>query len=1109
MRELDNNQKMAVECNKNVVVSAGAGSGKTTVLSERYFRLISEGKAGVENILTLTFTRKAAAEMNERIYQRLINSDNSTVLNQAAEFDKAKISTLDSFSAQIVKNGSDLFGVPSDFVSDNEAAFNMASETALDFILRKQDNNYLQEFISLHGYKSVYEDLFVSLAINEFNLSDPVDFPKLLKKQRVELNTGYFKNLKELEKIRLKIYSLDPEIGKAMADNIGVFEKLWDMEKFSKEKGSSFFLEIIEEIKLTKGRGKHPEKPLLNEYIENWRAVLSVTGSLANGIESLPFLEGMFILLEDFQNIFLTKKRTSGVLTFQDVSKMAVSILQKDISLRNYYKKEFRYIMIDEFQDNNLMQKELLYLLAEKKELASDGIPLVEDLEPDKLFFVGDEKQSIYSFRGADVSVFKSLSKEMTKSGGGSLSLGTNYRSEPELIKFFNKIFDIVMKDSVEPYEADFEALEYRNPVKGLVPEISVFYKPEADVGEDYLHNNEAEAWYIANYIRDKVESKSLKVVKNGELKTAEYDDFAILMRSTSNQIMYEKYFRKMNVPCTVQGVRALFMEAPVNDIYNLLQLLVYPDDRVSYSALLRSPFANLSDDITASILLDGGDAFVLAGLNMLKGIIAGDDDIIKYNNIRDLYFKLKKDVDFIPVADLLRTIWYEGGYRNYLMSNREYHGYLEYYDYLKILAVRSNERGDCLAVFLDFIRDNLGKYEKLPDLELLRDETVGVQLLTIHKSKGLEFPVVIVANAGNKGRSGDSSPYYISDDFGVTLKYENNSGGKANYFYDKARDMEVKKELAENKRILYVALTRAESHLIISGGHNSKTRNPESDTGKKVLLNMVLGGLGWDGDPESLKSESYKKYISIIPNVSERDVYLAGEKSVKTDPSKIKRDYDNSEIIIRNTVRDTWTVSEINTNYINSLDYEKNSSEKLADIESDSFIKDDQYAAFGTYCHKLIEEKFKNSESDIYLPSQLSNLSDEKIKILKRDAELMLFKFTNSAFAQGCENYELESELSFLLNPGNSNKSIYISGQIDLLIEKDEEIVIVDFKTDKYKYIEEYSLQMFLYRKAAGEIFGKPVKSFLFYLREGAETEVLDEFSLKDIITYLAMEDL
>ena len=184
MRELDKNQKLAVNCDKNVVVSAGAGAGKTTVLAERYLRLISEGKAGVENILTLTFTRKAATEMNERIYSSLLNSPNSIALEQASVFDKAKISTLDSFSAQIVRNGSEIFGVSSDFISDNDAAIAMAAEIALDFILRKQNNKFLQKYISLHGFESVYEDIFISLAVNEFNLSDPIDFIKLQEKQK-------------------------------------------------------------------------------------------------------------------------------------------------------------------------------------------------------------------------------------------------------------------------------------------------------------------------------------------------------------------------------------------------------------------------------------------------------------------------------------------------------------------------------------------------------------------------------------------------------------------------------------------------------------------------------------------------------------------------------------------------------------------------------------------------------------------------------------------------------------------------------------------------------------------------------------------------------------
>jgi len=1105
MRELDKNQKLAVECDSNVVVSAGAGAGKTTVLSERYFRLISEGKAGVENILTLTFTRKAAAEMNERIYQRLLNSNNPAAISQAAEFDKARISTLDSFSAQIVRNGSERFGISSDFSSDNEASANIAEEAALDFLLRKQDDKYLQEFIYLHGFQLVYDGMFVSLAVNEFNISDPVDFAGLLKKQKTELNRAYRKNLEELEKIRIDILSLSPDIGKAILANIDLFEKVWDLEKLSDGPGIRDFLKIVGSLNLTKGRGKHPERPILNEYIDNWRILLAITESVANGILSLPFLEGMFNLLEEFQDLFLTRKRVSGILTFQDISKMAVSILKEDINLRNFYKKEFRYIMIDEFQDNNLMQKELLYLLAEKSELASTGIPVESDLEPDKLFFVGDEKQSIYRFRGADVSVFKGLSNELINSGGKALALSTNYRSEPDLIKFFNRVFDVVMKDAEEPFEANFEALEYRNPMVGMVPEISIFYKPESNAGEDYLHSNEAEAWYIADFIKKRVESKSFKIIKNGSLVAADYDDFAILMRSTSNQIMYEKYFRKLNIPCTVQGVRALFMEAPVNDIYNLLQLLIYPDDRISYSAVLRSPLVNLSDDITTGILLDGGDAFSLSSITELDDILIGDDDISKYNNARNLFFRLSADVDYVPVADLLRVIWYESGYRNYLMSNREYHGYLEYFDYLKILAVRSDERGECLAVFLDFIRENLGKYEKLPDLELLRDETGGVQLLTIHKSKGLEFPVVIVANAGNTGRQGGNSPYYISDDFGITLKYESRRGGKANYFYDRAKELEAQKDLAENKRILYVAMTRAQSHLIISGGHNRNSGNPESPTGKKVLLNMVLKGLGWDGGPDSLSSEVFCKYIRIIPDVTEQEIRAAAGASKKIDSDKIRADYEKSELIVRKTEQDTWSVSEINAHFIGISSKDKPGGVMLAAVESDSFLTEEHHAAFGTYCHRIVEADLKKCTDKVLLPSSLDSLQMAHKEVLDFDAGKLAANFLNSSFAQENKDVDFESEVAFLLNIGDSVKPLYINGQIDLLLEKKDKIIIVDFKTDKYKTPEKYAIQLALYRQAAEEIYNKPAFSYLFYLREGRETELSIDFQAADILKYLS----
>ncbi len=1102
MRELDKDQKLAVDCDSNVVVAAGAGSGKTTVLAERFLRLISEGKAGVGNILTLTFTRKAAAEMNERIYQRLINSNNSAAVVQAAEFDKAKISTLDSFSAQIVRNGSERFGVPGDFTSDNDAAVTIAREAALDFILRNQNNSFLKEFIDLHGFETVYEEVFVSLALGHFNISDPVNFQELLTIQWNELDSAYMGNINQLSVLREKILSLSPDIGKAMKDNIDSLSKEWDETVFSDQTNIDIFLGKSELLKLKKGgRSNHPEKDLLNEYVERWRDLLAITISIANGLKGFDFLEGIFNLLSGFQDIFISRKKSAGILTFQDVSKMAVAILLEDPDLRDFYKNEFNYIMIDEFQDNNKLQKDLLFLLAEKREVSTKGVPGADDLEKDKLFFVGDEKQSIYRFRGADVSVFKGLSNELIRFGGSSLTLGTNYRSEPDLVQYFNKIFNVVMREAGEPFEAEFTPLQYRKSLPGVIPEISVFYKPESSGDEQFLSNTEAEAWFIAKYIKGKVESGTLMINKGGISVPAGYNDFAILMRSTSNQILYEKYFRKLNIPCSVQAVRALFMEAPVNDIYNFLQLLVYPVDRVSYAALLRSPFVNLSDHISTAILLEKGDAFSLTDLDNLSGIDVNDADRVKYHKAQTLFFRLSEKVDFIAISELLGILWYEGGYRNYLMSNIEYHGYLEYFDYLKVLAVRADKNGDTLALFLDFIRDNLGKYEKLPDLELLREESGGVQILTIHKSKGLEFPVVIVANSGNAGRPGGSSPYYISDNFGITLKYENSMGGKANYFYDMAKELEAGKDLAENKRILYVAMTRAQSHLIISGGHSRNNKNPETATGKKVLLNMVLKGLGWDGDAESLKSEKFKNYIHFIPDVTEREIQMVKGSGTANNTDMIRNVYDKSEVIKREARRDTWAVSELNRIYTESVSEETFREKQLNPIETDSFLKEEHFADFGTFCHSIIEEALKGSENKIEMPPFLSSYSGKQADVVVTDAESLSVNFLNSDFYRKMKNESLESEISFLLNIGGSEKPLFFNGQIDLLIEKENGIIIVDFKTDRLMAPNEYALQMFLYRKAAEEIYNKPAVSYLFYLREGCSVQVETVFLIDDIL--------
>ncbi|MFW5688825.1 MAG: 3'-5' exonuclease [Spirochaetota bacterium] len=287
-------------------------------------------------------------------------------------------------------------------------------------------------------------------------------------------------------------------------------------------------------------------------------------------------------------------------------------------------------------------------------------------------------------------------------------------------------------------------------------------------------------------------------------------------MRSSSNQIRLERMLRLFGVPYVSQAARSLFLEAPVNDLYQALQLVLYPADRVAHAGFLRSPLVGLSDEGIVRLLLTEG-----AFLDPVPGL--SEDDLRRLELARARYDELCELADTRPITGLLHHIWYHWGYRYHLLRRSEYIPYLEYYDHFWELAHTFEERG--LAAFLDEVRGHIGQNEKLDELETLRGDEAGVQIMTIHKSKGLEFPVVIVANAGNRGRadSVSSSPWYWSSERGLAFNAGTLPPGAvrekaANYLYTYELDEAKAQDLAEMKRLLYVAATRAEGHLVFSG---------------------------------------------------------------------------------------------------------------------------------------------------------------------------------------------------------------------------------------------------------------------------------------------------
>jgi len=1088
----DREQQKAISSLVNTVVMAGAGAGKTSVLAERYLWLLKNKKARVDEILTLTFTKKAAAEMYEKIYIRLKQEQDPLIQEQLKDFSRAQISTLDSFCAQIVRNASELFGLAADFSYEASELSRALTEVSLDFLLKRWQERGVGALLRRHGFERVLSEFLQPLAESSLNVAYEFDFEKMYQTQYAELEARLETQAELLSNCALKITALDAQGKKSIVNARTAVAELEGLKDLLSQHEYVKAIELLKGFTIRKpGHSVSQDIEQLKSLIDELRSEQNVLMLVLESLAQAEELRDIFRLFAEFQKLVNVKKRSLGLVSFNDVAEMAVQALRRNKDLRHYYKTKYRFIMIDEFQDNNLLQKQLLYLLAEKITLSLDRIPEAADLEQDKLLFVGDEKQSIYAFRGADVSVFKVLQHELCRYGGSALLLHNNYRSEPGLIDFFNLLFSSVMRNAEEEYEARFQELASFKKTNSVMPEIHFLYKAynaDPDIESEYS-NDESEAFRVAEFIARAVKRKDFLICEDGAVRPAVFNDFVILMRSTSNQIIYERMFRLFAIPYTTEGVRSLFLEAPINDMYNLLQLVLHPEDRVAYVALLRSPLVNLSDHALVVIMLAEQKPF--------EAVELMPADAAKFEAGRELYEFMLSKADRVPITELVFDIWYGFGYRYHILKNPQFHTFLEYYDYFFRLAEQADSRGWGLSRFLDMVRKNLGKYEKQEGLEILKSYEQGVQLMTIHKAKGLEFPVVVLANTGNKGKGEDKSAlYYVSPQFGISVNL-----GKDNYFYAMGREENEKKEIAELKRLLYVALTRAKSHLIISGTHNRQNR-----TTVKAHLNMLLQGLGLESmQADELPGNAFKFKKHVIKELSSEEHNRIFRRAAGADPDVLKEIYLSLPELKREFKQTEYSVTELNLLY-KKLKADHAPAKKtieLPDLPIDTHLVDEKAAAaLGSLTHYIIHTRIKKGLLDediplIYMEEIPENLRAEAVETAKELGQKFFASDYGRLLAQAqC----VETEFPFLYKWERGSDCYFIHGIIDLFFETGDKAYVLDFKTDKLLNPLEYALQLALYKKACAGLTDKKIECFLFALRSGEPVYIEHELEWEEL---------
>ncbi|MDR3115694.1 MAG: UvrD-helicase domain-containing protein [Treponema sp.] len=1213
--KLNHEQQEAVFCESNAVVAAGAGSGKTAVLASRFAYLVVEKAYPVTEILTLTFTKKAATEMYQRIYATLsqLADEGAGILKERAQrakndFFHAPIYTLDAYSASLVKQGAILYGLPPDFTVDQARCRELVLEEALPFVIARRRHPALEALYYQKQPPAIARDLFAEPVLTYAHIDEPSDFMDMVQDQIRIICAEWEKSTREItgilqhmeaslaeapqaDRFRLALGSVlapftQGELrfprSQEIREYFDFLKALPDKERIPRAKAHPVraqvaacfeFLYAFHSINLSQGKRRDPAKELVKAIREQALEFSSLGVFCMQGGLILSFMA----LLQEFQNRVLAKKRREGVLTFSDVARLARRILLDHPDIRASEKGAFKAIMIDEFQDNNELQKDLLFLLAEQPERREQTVPQASDLCKGKLFFVGDEKQSIYRFRGADVSVFQSLRNELA---GVSLSLRKNYRSDPSLIGGFNALFGGSLFDprgeqapgdfasvfapstpQLPAYEAAYTPVCAGKEAPGtnpgrLEPRIGIAILPkargEAEDGED----GEVPGLTVSDEFLDPHENEACFVAEQIEALLTRYrpDDIVLLFRAHTHQKCYENQLRLRNIPYTSGGMGGFFTDGPVHDLMAVLRLVAYPGDTEAYGVMLRSPWVSLSLGGLLECLAAKEAPFADALVRALS-----PEDQVQFLHGQGLYRRIREKAARMSCAQLLSELWYTEGYRYETEWHPRTTVYRALYDYLFNLAVKADAGGLSLAGFTDRIRALQDGEEHLDDqdMEIPLERSGAVRLMTIHKSKGLEFPVVFICGCGSQGRRArNTEGVYWSREGGISFNPPvppewagMHRGGeqkvKRNFFYERASREEREKRTAELRRLLYVAMTRAEQAVYLTGSLSlgdaeageafsgqvrraikekraalykdepppiAGDRIIDDDTLFGLLLPAALDHLSSEPDPgegcffdlKAIPRYRKSRVFSDTSRARKPPAYAQDSPGLSRFLASLKPCYEKARLIPTPQVlprhRSATALSGSGLaqgSYRLSPAYTGEGGADLfepVDALLDRFAPEaadtgyegkDRFtpADFGTLAHACTEALLNGKEARIPL-TLAGYLAPAEAEALLDAAKSLARRFIASPLGSiACTAVFRKSEYRFRsLGP----EGIFIDGTIDLLFETPEAVYVVDFKTDRRENPGEHLAQMSSYHQAARTLRKKPCRTYLYYLRSG-----------------------
>ena len=1102
--EYTKQQEKVIESDvKDLVVSASAGSGKTFVVIEKLIGLICDKKVPVEKLLVLTFTKAASNEMKNRLYNAILEKPSSKFLiEQIDSLPLSDISTIDSFCEKIIKRNINKLDLDENFTILDEKSAKNLKKLAFNRTFQHFSQNNKDEFEEIYfafkrNKQAVQECVF---AVQDY-LSSCKNQEKLLgdfENKISEYDEIAKKDLKQIILNNLKNAKLC--LDKLNETQFAINEKniISKLKDFCIEDFDSDIFEISKKINsflpLPAFRGKIDKqvKEILNKAREQIKDCLKITLQLGCATENMKSLCNAGVLVKAiisfykyYVKLYSSLKSKKDGLDFADIEFYAKTLLE-DEDIKKALQEKYDYIFIDEYQDTNRLQQAIL------KPIAQGG----------HFVAVGDIKQGIYGFRNASMEIMQEDIAQFPKSESGeALSLTGNFRTDKNILDFVNVVFEKVM--TLESVGIDYEGTSklegLRHFEEGRMPSVCVdiVLKSKPSEEDDESQEDEAKVYSVKDHIikndpsltneilaiQNRIEQalqSEIYDAKREQYRKVNLSDIALLFRGRST-LMKEtfKFLSKKGFPINADIKQSLLDDGEIGVIYSLLKLTLNMHDDIALASALNSQFGQMSVQEMADLRLESEEKSNFYEIFEKST----NEKVVKF---KDLISTLSFEVQVFGITKALNRLFNKFDYYNYLYSLDDSHEKISNINSLfKIIRSGQLDRNVC------------GLINQLEGVQEIMTGGSGnaITMTTIHATKGLEYPIVILCECGESLTKSYPKSYVISEKYGFASylnDFENLIRIPSPAFIA-GKMGKHEREFVDEIMIFYVAMTRAQNHLFIIGSGKEKDFTFESIKDQNSYFKMIFYALG-----ENLTSQIFSQE-HLVKGKWEFNVFDQFEDRI------IKEEKDEkAESLFKDEIENYRNFNYTNKeqcylNFKNSvtsamkLNQEESLSQSGEMASQSSQTAIDKGNAYHEALKYLDFDKIDNIDD---LRAELKiiedKLSEGYLALIDED---VIFKniMQIKKLTKGCKLYK---EKEFIMQAsledigfenGGEDDNVIVQGIVDLFATG-EEIILVDYKYSSQNaevLKQRYGKQIHLYAQALEKAFNKKIeKTFLLSLK-------------------------